>query len=300
MKLSFFGFITGCVACFILLVSFDKVDEVREVVANYIPLPQTVKAVKTSKVFDFAGESVPQTSDSRERLDKQLLKNAYWHSSTVLYLKRANRYFPMIERILAENGIPSDFKYLAVAESGLENAKSHAGAQGFWQFMKAAGKQYGLEIYSEVDERYHVEKSTRAAAKYINYLHNRFGTWTDAAAAYNVGPTAYAKALKKQKMDSYYDLNLNKETGEYVFRIIAIKEIMSNPESFGFYVDHEDLYPPFDDTYPVIIDKTVSNLGQFAKDNGISYRMLKYYNPWLREGKLTVKSNTYTVQIPRR
>jgi len=300
MKLSFLGFIIGCVSCIFVLASFDKVDEVREIVSSYIPLPQTVKAVKTNKVFDFAGEAVPTTSDCRERLDKQLLKNAYWHSSTVLYIKRANRYFPMMDRILAERGIPSDFKYLAVAESGLENARSHAGAQGFWQFMKAAGKQYGLEIYSEVDERYHVEKSTHAAAKYIQYLYKRFGTWTDAAAAYNVGPTAYARILKKQQMDSYYDLNLNSETAAYVFRVIAIKEIMQNPEQFGFYVDQEDKYPPFENTYPVVIDKTVSSLGKFAKENGVSYRILKYYNPWLREEKLTVKSNTYTVQIPSR
>jgi len=299
MKLSLLGFITGCLACMVVLVSFDKVEEVKETVAHFIPLPQNIKAVKSNKSFNFAGEVVPQSSDCRERLDKQLLKNAYWHSSTVLYIKRANRYFPMIERILAEKGIPSDFKYLAVAESGLENARSHAGAQGFWQFMKAAGKQYGLEIYSEVDERYHVEKSTYAACKYIKYLHKRFGSWTDAAAAYNVGPTAYARILKKQKMDSYYDLNLNSETSDYVFRVVAIKEILQNPESFGFYVDQEDKYPPFEDTYPVQINKTVSNLGQFAKDNGVSYRILKYYNPWLRETKLTVKSNTYTVNLPR-
>ncbi len=300
MRLSIIGFFTGCAACFLVFASFGTVEEVKDAVASFIPLPQNIKAVKASKSFNFAGETVPQSSDCRERLDKQLLKNAYWHSSTVLYLKRANRYFPMMDRILAEKGIPADFKYLAVAESGLENARSHAGAQGFWQFMKSSGKQYGLEIYSEVDERYHVEKSTYAACKYIKYLHKRFGTWTDAAAAYNVGPTAYAKILKKQNMDSYYDLNLNSETSDYVFRVVAIKEIMQNPESFGFYVDHEDKYPPFEDTYPVVIDKTISNLGKFAKENGVTYRMLKYYNPWLRDIRLTVKSNTYTVQLPSR
>jgi len=266
---------------------------------NYIPLKQEVTAIKTNKVFQFAGEDMPLTQDCKERLDKELLKNAYWHSSTLLYLKRANRYFPVIEKILAEEGIPEDFKFMAVAESGLENAVSHAKAVGFWQIRKLAAKELNLEVYDEVDERYHLEKSTRAAAQYLKRLKARFGTWANAAAAYNVGPTSFARILRAQKEESYYDLNLNKETSQYLFRIMAIKEVMSHPEDFGFFVDPEDLYSPFDNTYNVLIDFTVSDWGRFAHNHGLSYRELKIYNPWLRDNKLTVKKNQYLVRIPR-
>jgi len=266
---------------------------------HYVPLSQNVNAVKTNKVFTFAGESVPTNADCKERMDKQLLKNAYWHSSTLLYLKRANRYFPKIERILAEEGVPNDFKFLAVAESGLENVRSHAAAVGFWQIRKLAAKELNLEVYNEVDERYHLEKSTRAAAKYLKKLHKRFGSWTSAAAAYNVGPTRYAKTIKEQEETNFYNLNINKETSEYLFRIIAIKELMSHPEDFGFRVDHEDLYPPYDNTYKVEITETVPSWGRFAKENGLTYRQLKIYNPWLRDKKLTVKNNTYYIELPR-
>lgn len=266
---------------------------------NYIPLKQEVTAIKTNKVFQFAGEDMPLTQDCKERLDKELLKNAYWHSSTLLYLKRANRYFPVIEKILAEEGIPEDFKFMAVAESGLENAVSHAKAVGFWQIRKLAAKELNLEVYDEVDERYHLEKSTRAAAQYLKRLKARFGTWANAAAAYNVGPTSFARILRAQKEESYYDLNLNKETSQYLFRILAIKEVMSHPEDFGFFVDPEDLYSPFDNTYNVLIDFTVSDWGRFAHNHGLSYRELKIYNPWLRDNKLTVKKNQYLVRIPR-
>lgn len=266
---------------------------------NYNPLQQHVTPVRTNKIFTFAGEAVPNNFDCRERMDKQLLKNAYWHSSTMLYLKRANRYFPKIERILAEEGVPNDFKYLAVAESGLENVSSPAKAVGFWQIRKLAAKELGLEVYSEVDERYHLEKSTRAAAKYLKKLHRRFGSWANAAAAYNVGPTSFSKALKAQGQTSFFNLNINKETSEYLFRIIAIKELMSHPEDFGYYLEPSDLYPPYDNTYKVEIKASVPNWGNFATEHGMTYRELKIYNPWLRDSKLTVKKNTYFIDIPR-
>lgn len=268
-------------------------------VNNYIPLKQEVTAIKTNKVFQFAGEDVPLTQDCKERLDKELLKNAYWHSSTLIYLKRANRFFPVIEKILAEEGIPQDFKFMAVAESGLENAVSHARAVGFWQIMKPTAKELNLEVYDEVDERYHLEKSTRAAAKYLKKLKARFGTWTDAAAAYNIGPTSYAKILRSQGENSYYNLNVNKETSQYVFRLVAIKEVLTHPEDFGFYIDPEDLYEPYNNTYNVLVDTSINNWSDFAHQHGLTYRELKIYNPWLRDNKLTVKKNTYMVKIPR-
>jgi len=262
-------------------------------------LPQMVEAIDLNKSYSFAGEAMPDNFDNRERLDRELLVNAYWQSSTLLNIKAANRYFPIIERILKENGVPDDFKYLAVAESNLRHVTSPANAKGFWQFRKLAAKEFGLEVNSEVDERYHIEKSTQAACGYLKKLYNRFGSWTNAAAAYNVGPTNFKRMLEDQKEDSYYTLNMNSETSRYVFRLIAIKEIMSQPENFGFYIDSSEKYPPLDDFFEVTVDKSVTNWGDFARDHNISYRMLKVYNPWLLDKKLTVINNTYQIKIPK-
>lgn len=210
----------------------------------------------------------------------------------------ANKFFPIMEKILLEEEVPDDFKYLAVAESSLRNVTSHANAKGFWQFRNLAAKEWKLEVNNEVDERYHVEKSTRAAAQYLKHMYKRFGSWTDAAAAYNVGPTSYARTLKNQGESSFFDLHLNDETSRYIFRLVAIKEIMSEPEKYGFYVDEEDLYPSLDNTYEVKIDKSVSSWKDFATKHGISYRLLKYYNPWLIDSKLTVAKKTYFVRLP--
>jgi hypothetical protein len=196
-------------------------------------------------------------------------------------------------------GVPDDFKYLAVAESNLRNVQSSANAKGFWQFRKLAAKELGLEVNEEVDERYHVEKATRAAAGYLTKLYNRFGSWANAAAAYNVGPTNFAKTLKQQKETSFYDVNVNDETGRYLFRLIAIKEIMKNPQAFGFYMEPHDLYDKLDNVYYVEVDKSISDWADFANHNGVSYRMLKYYNPWLRTGKLTVLKKKYLIKLPR-
>jgi len=250
--------------------------------------------------FNFAGEVMPLNPDTRERLDRELTVNAYWQSSTLLNIKLAQKYLPMIEQILREEGVPDDFKYLAIAESGLRNVGSHAGAKGFWQFMTGTGKEYGLEINSEVDERYHFEKSTRAAAKYIKRLHKRFGNYTNAAASYNVGPTKFSKEMKAQGEDSYYNMNLNIETSRYVFRLLAIKEILKRPNDFGFYLDSQDYYPQTTDLMTVTVDKTVASWKEFARKHGLTYRMLKYYNPWIIDSKLTVINNTYQVKVPRR
>lgn len=263
-------------------------------------LPQMIESVDLNKEFDWAGELMPRNFDNRERLDRELLVNAYWQSSTLLNVKAANRYFPTIERILAEEGVPDDFKYLAVAESNLRNVVSSANAKGFWQFRKLAAKEMGLEVNDEVDERYHVEKATRAACKYLKRLHKRFGNWTNASAAYNIGPTNFSRILSKQGQSSYYDLNLGEETNRYIFRLLAIKEVLKNHQNYGFYVDISEKYPPLDNYYEVLVDKSVDSWSDFAHNNGTTYRMLKVYNPWLRENKLTVINNTYNIRIPRK
>ena len=296
-RYNFFAFISGCFFWFFLLVSFSsKIDTSA---LSFINLPQVVKAVDVnSKVFTFAGEQIPLTMDAKERLDRELSVNSYYHSAMIQYLKLAHRYFPEIERILLENGIPDDFKYLAVAESGLRHVKSSANAKGFWQFRKLAAKEMGLEVNDEVDERYHVEKSTRAACDYLNQLKKRFGTWIDAAAAYNVGPTNYRSTQNSQEEDNYFDLNLPQETMRYIFRLVAIKEIMSNPDKFGFYIDPEEKYPPLDDYHEIQVDSSIQNWGSFAHEHGVTYRQLKRYNPWLRDNHLTVIKNKYQIKIP--
>ena len=262
-------------------------------------LPQIVRAPDINREFDWAGELIPSTADSKERLDRELMVNSYYHSSTLQIIKLANRYFPEIELILKEYGIPEDFKYLAVAESGLRHVTSHANAKGFWQFRKLSAKEYGLEVNDEVDERYHITRSTRAACKYLLWLKNKFGTWTNAAAAYNVGPTNFKKQQEAQKEVDFYDMNLNLETSRYIFRLVAIKEIMSHPEQYGFYLDQVDAYPPMNDYYEVLVDESIDNWGDFAHEHGISYRELKRYNPWLRDNHLTVIKNKYHIKIPK-
>lgn len=302
-----FGLLSGVIFTLLIFVSYstsdpepkDSDETSTAKTAETYKLPQQVYPIRIGSVVTFAGENIPMNIDTRERLDRELLVNSYWHSSTLLNLKMANKYFPVIERILAEQNVPDDFKYLAVAESNLRNVVSSARAKGFWQFRKLAAKEWKLEVNDEVDERYHIEKSTEAAAKYLKRLYKRFGSWSNAAAAYNVGPTSFAKSLKQQGEEHFYDLNVNDETARYVFRLTAMKEIMKNPSSFGFYVNPEDLYQPLDNYYEIKIDKSVPSWAAFAEEKGITYRMLKYYNPWLRSNKLTVKNNTYYVKIPR-
>ena len=298
--------VSGLIFTSLIFISYTSVEdekteekiEVRK--DTNVGLPQVIKAADLNKAYTFAGEVLPLDNfDAVERFDRELMVNSYWQSNTLLNIKKANRFFPTMERILAENGVPDDFKYLAVAESNLRNAVSPAGARGFWQFRKLAAKEYGLEVNDEVDERYHLEKSTEAAAKYIKWLKSKFGTWFDAAAAYNVGPTRYKSLLKSQDQSHYFDLNLNSETSRYVFRLMAIKEIMANPDSYGFYLDQQDMYPPFDNYYEVLVEKSVLSWSKFAEENGVSYRILKVYNPWLRDSKLTVLNNKYMVRIPR-
>lgn len=263
-------------------------------------LPQVIQPVAMNQTYLWAGEQMPSNFDNIQRLDRELSVNAYWQSSTLLNIKAAYKFFPTIERILAEEGVPDDFKFLAVAESNLRNVVSSANAKGFWQFRKLAAKEMGLEVNDQVDERYHVEKATKAAAKYLKQLKKRFGNWTNAAAAYNMGPTNLSRTLSSQEEESFYNLNLGSETSRYIFRLIAIKEIMKTPENFGFYINEIDKYAPLNDFYEVKVDTSVNSWGKFAKQHGTTYRMLKVYNPWLRENDLTVIKNTYMIKIPRR
>jgi len=265
-------------------------------------LPQVIKSVRMDKVYRLAGEPFPMENfDAMERLDRELLVNSYWHSSTMLNLKSANRYFPIIEPILESEGVPEDFKYIAVIESNLRNETSPAGAKGIWQFMTAVAKGFGLEVSGEVDERYHLEKSTLAACKLIKSYHKRFGNWTNAFGAYNMGETRFAREMSNQKMDSYYDMNFGSETGRYLFRILAVKEIMENPNDFGFYPEqHEGLYKPLNDCLVLTIDKSIPDLGTYALEHGTTYRILKIYNPWLLTGRLSVPAGkTYELKVPR-
>lgn len=264
-------------------------------------LPQIIKPIRLDKTYTIAGEPLPADNfDVMERLDREILVNSYWHSSTLLNLKAAKRYFPIMEQVLAQAGVPDDFKYVSVIESNLRNVTSPAGAKGLWQFMPSVAKGYGLELSREVDERYHLEKSTKAACALISDYKKRFGTWTDAMAAYNMGETRFAKEQSIQQMDSYYDMNFGSETGRYLFRILAVKEIMQQPEDFGFYlVDPDPLYKPLTDCKTIKVDKTITSLGEFAKSHGTTYRMLKVYNPWLISSRLTVApGKTYEIMIP--
>ena len=249
--------------------------------------------------IDFAGENTPlNIADVNERFDRELLINANLHASTILIFKRANRAFPIIEPILKKNGVPEDFKYLAVIESALINAVSGSGAKGVWQFMPETAKEKGMEVNDCVDERYHLEKSTEAACKYLLTAKEKFGSWTLAAASYNGGMTGVNKQIEIQKVSNYYDLLLNDETSRYVFRILALKEIMKNPDKFGFDIPKQELYELFP-TRKIEIDSTVNNLADLAISQGINYKILKLYNPWLRDSKLENKNRKkYTLEIP--
>ncbi len=251
--------------------------------------------------LNFAGEKVPQEDpEIMERVDREFLVNTYWQSNAMLLMKRAHKYFPVIEPILAKNGVPDDFKYLAVAESGLENVVSPARATGFWQIMKPTGQEYGLEINKNVDERYHLQKSTEVACQYLKKYKKKYGNWTLAAAAYNTGTGSVDRYLRTQKVSDYYDLLLGSETGRYVFRIMAIKEILSHPDKYGFDINKEDLYSAVP-TFTIEVDTAVTSFADFANQYEVNYKILKRHNPWLREAHLNNTSKKkYMIEIPNK
>ena len=260
-----------------------------------------VYAVPMPENINFAGELVPiENPDIRERMDRELLVNTYWQSNGLLLFKRANKYFPIIEPILKEEEVPDDFKYLAVIESSLTQAVSPAKATGFWQILKGTGREFGLEINDNVDERYHIEKSTRVACKYLKSAKKRFGSWTLAAAAYNAGPGGINKQVTRQNATSYYDLLLGQETGRYVFRIAALKEILSNPTKYGFNFTKDDLYE-YIPTFDVFVENPIPDFNKFAAKFDINYKILKLHNPWLRETHLNNSSGKgYLIKIPKK
>lgn len=247
----------------------------------------------------FAGESVPMDIFYvREQFDRELTVNTYWHSATILSLKRAARWFPVIVPILARNGIPEDFKYLALVESGLMNVISPAGATGFWQFLEKTGKEYGLTINREVDERYHVEKSTEAACAYLNKSYNKFGNWTLVASSYNAGQGRIDESIDKQQVRNYYEMQLPDETLRYIFRILAIKCIFENQLTYGFKLSPGDLYNPLE-VKTIKVKESIGNLPAFAREHKTTYRMLKELNPWLRSDKLTVRGQEFEIALPK-
>ena len=260
-----------------------------------------VYALELPDSLSFAGEIVPLHSpDLKERLDRELLVNTYWQSNMMLLLKRANKYFPTIEKILKEEGVPTDLKYLSVIESGLENVISPAGAKGFWQIMRTTGREYGLEVNSNIDERYHIVSSTRMAAQYLKKAKDKFGSWTLAAASYNRGMSGIQRNLNAQEVESYFDLLLGKETSRYVFRILAVKEIIENPSKYGYVFDNTDLYYSVPVRYHGL-DTAISNLTSFAQKMGINYKVLKIHNPWLLQNHLNNKSRKYyEIAIPEK
>lgn len=275
----------------------DNEMEVEQKVDN----SYNIYALKVPDDLNFAGEPMPLSiPDVYERMDRELLVNTYWQSNALLMFKRAQKYFPVIEPILKKHGIPDDFKYLAVIESGLTNAVSPAGARGVWQIMPATARENGLEVNDNVDERYHLEKSTEVACKYLLQSKRNLGSWTLAAAAYNAGNAGISRRLREQNVSDYYDLLLGEETGRYMFRIVALKEIMNNPKTYGFNFEEKDLYNNIP-TFDVVVDKEITDFTAFAQEYGINYKVLKIHNPWLRETRLNNKSRKeYVIEIPEK
>ena len=266
------------------------------------PITDTLYSIQSIKLPDkviFAGERLPlENFDTRESLERELLTSAYRHSSTILIIKRANRYLPMIEKILKENNIPDDFKYLVAAESEYSNMISPAGATGFWQIMPETGKEEGMEINTEVDERYHVERSTQFACDFFLKSYGKYGNWTMTAASYNGGRGRIDEQIEIQNQNNYYDLLLAEETARYIFRAVAYKLVITDPKAYGFDIDEEDLYKELN-CYEVKVDTAITDFSVFADHFGTNYKMLKFLNPWLRKPFLTPKVNkVYGIKIP--
>lgn len=275
-------------------------NELNPDVLSFDYLDQNIHDIELPKTLDFCGEAVPlDRFYVRESLEREIIVNSYRHSNTILLLKRTTRWFPVIEPILKKNNLPEDFKYLAMIESDLTNVVSPSKAVGFWQFLEGTGKQYGLEIYKEVDMRYNQELETQIACDFLNDLYAKFGSWTLSAAAYNCGGGKVSRSIEEQHVSSYYDLLLPAETERYIYRILAFKLITQNPEKYGFHISDEGWYQPLE--YKTItVTETIEDLAQFAIDKGTNLKMLKYYNPWLRSNKLTIsEGNSYQIKLPK-
>ncbi|HNX21829.1 MAG TPA: lytic transglycosylase domain-containing protein [Bacteroidales bacterium] len=273
----------------------DKIETTHEDIISY---NNVLATPPIPKMVQFCGEEVPiNIYYVREGLERELIIHCYQHSRTIQTFKRSTRFFPEIEKILKEEGVPEDLKYLCVAESSLENVASPSQAAGFWQFMESTGKNYGLEINDNVDERYHIEKSTRAACTYLKALKEKFGTWALAAAAYNMGENGLQRSISEQSVNNYWDLYLNTETSRYVNRIISYKLMFEEPEKYGVKLKLTECYRPIPYT-EIAVDSTIPSLLDFAKANNILYRELKEMNPWLRNKVLPIKEKKYSVRVP--
>lgn len=263
---------------------------------------QRINPVIKNKAYSFANETVPlDDPEVYERLDREISSNVYWQGNTLQILKLSEKFFPIIEPILKQNGIPEDFKYLAVAESGLRDVTSPANAVGKWQFLKGTAQGYGLTINEEIDERYHLVKATEAACKYFNQAYQLYGNWTAVAASYNMGMTGYQGRVNEQLEDNYYNLWLNQETSRYVFRIIAYKEIMENPKAYGYIYNFGSDANPRINTQTLYLPLPTRDIALWAKDNGTSYKMIRYLNPWIRGNKITtINSPEIAIEIPKK
>lgn len=272
----------------------DDDDYYKEMKENYI-----IYSPKMPENIEFAGEKVPvENFDVYKSLDYEFMKIMYWHSETVLYFKRKAEAFKIVEPILKKYGVPDDFKYLMVTESGMVNVVSPVKAEGYWQFLKATAKEYGLTVNDEVDERYDLEKSTEAACKYLLDSYKYFGSWTLTAASYNVGRAGVKKEMERQKMTSFYDLRLNTETSRYLYRIVTYKLIFTNPRDFGFNIRLQDSYK-IAKTKTIEVNSEIPSLIDFAIQYGTNYKVLKLLNPWLRSDKLTNSAGkTYYIKVP--
>ncbi len=281
----------------IFLCAFTFVES--ETYKQYFTEAYKIKSPYLPNHLEFAGENMPlQDSDIKERMDRELMATVFWQSNTMMILKRSRKYFSIIEPILLENGIPDDFKYLCVAESGLSNAVSPAGAKGFWQLMEGTAKPLGLEMNEFVDERYHLEKATRTACLYFKESYAMLNNWTLTAASYNRGLNGLKRDIAFQAVDSFYDLHLNEETSRYIFRILAYKLIFEQPEVYGFYLKPQDYYK-IPSLKALTIDTSIANLSEFAKMHNSNFKLLKLLNPWLRDRSLPNKNHKqYQIALP--
>jgi membrane-bound lytic murein transglycosylase D len=286
------GFSLGIIVCLLLGTDFSPADS-----NKFMNIPASPPTIPQQ--ITFAGENVPvEYFDIRESLEREMTVNVYWHSQTIWLIQKAHRYFPLIESVLKQYNIPDDFKYLAIAESGLSQTVSPAGAVGFWQILEGTAKDYGLEINDEIDERYSIEKATEFACKYFLESYKKYGNWTLAAASYNVGRLGVDRQIDRQKETDYYNLLFNDETARYIFRIIAFKTIFENPEAYGFVLPKDRLYQPIPFKEKEV-SGAVPSWADFAKENNTNYKILKMLNPWLRDDKLVNKAGkVYKIKVP--
>jgi membrane-bound lytic murein transglycosylase D len=300
MKNQYFFAYSGIVAAlflaYILLTSGSALQPLASfftpegmLVVHQIPLPASVS---------FAGETTSlENSDVRESIDYELTAIAYRHAYTSAILKNANRFFPLIEDILRKNGVPDDFKYVAISESGLENTTSPKQAKGVWQFMEGTARQYGLEVSDDVDERYNLEKATAAACKYFKDAYGKFNNWTLAAASYNCGMGSMQESVNQQQAWNYHDMAFNLETGRYMYKTMAYKVLMSNPSAYGFNLSPSDLYAPW--ATKTVSVTSIPDIANFAREHKTTYRKIKLLNPWLKKSTLSAKfGKTYDVKVP--